>query len=459
MTLPTDTHATPEVRRVYQNVLEEASRSGERYVSLIRIMMCSLLLLRQVLMEQAELQSGEAKAWVAIGCLVFTLGYSVVVVMAPHLIQRVLPRLRTQLLVSATLDVLVLVVSLLGTILSPTTFYGGFLALPYPMLFLVAMILLGLRLDPKVLWYGIGLNFIGMSALVITDYVLWPERIRYDASYPTFVFVMFLGQAGVTAFLTHRVEKLVARSAQQLTDAERMRQRFGAYLSDEIAEATLAGREIEMGGSRQQVAILFSDLRGFTSYSEKLEPDALVTELNAYFEAMVSEIQAEGGVVDKYIGDSIMAVFGAPHAKVDDAARALRAASRMRLALDRHNGARATQGLPPLRQGIGVHYGWVIAGNIGTTSRPQYTVIGDAVNLCSRLESSTKLHDVQILVSKDVVLAATSHQEGLPHDLEPLGTIEVRGRAQKIEVFALDRLSDDISSHKSEAPHVHPPDA
>ena len=151
---------------------------------------------------------------------------------------------------------------------------------------------------------------------------------------------------------------------------------------------------------------------------------------------MVAEIAAEGGVVDKYIGDAIMAVFGAPLGNEDDAARALRAAAAMHRALHTHNEARAARDLPPLSQGIGVHYGWAIAGNIGTRDRPQYTVIGDTVNLCSRLEGATKETHVSVLASSEVVTAARAQSDDLP-PFAPLGTIQVRGRTSPVHVFAV----------------------
>jgi adenylate cyclase len=144
----------------------------------------------------------------------------------------------------------------------------------------------------------------------------------------------------------------------------------------------------------------------------------------------------EGGVVDKYIGDAIMAVFGAPRSSPDAAARALRAAQGMSRALEAHNAARAAKGLPPLKHGIGVHFGPVIAGNIGTQTRTQYTVIGDAVNLGSRLESATKELGVELLVSRELRDAALASAAALPA-LRPCGQIMVKGREQAVEVFTL----------------------
>jgi adenylate cyclase len=147
---------------------------------------------------------------------------------------------------------------------------------------------------------------------------------------------------------------------------------------------------------------------------------------------MVGVVMSEDGVVDKYIGDAIMAVFGAPVPKAGDAVNAVRAAVRMRRGLVELNERLRARGLPPLRTGIGIHTGEVVAGNIGSERRMEYTVIGDAVNLASRLESSTKELHVDVLVSqdtydlvKDVVVA------------RPVKEITVKGRAQPVMTYAI----------------------
>jgi len=163
-----------------------------------------------------------------------------------------------------------------------------------------------------------------------------------------------------------------------------------------------------------------------------MDPEQIVSELNEYFEAMVAAVTAEGGVVDKYIGDSIMAVFGAPRQHPDDATRAVRAAYGMEKALEKLNASRARRGWAPLRHGIGVHYGPAVAGNIGTTQRAQYTVVGDTVNVAARLESCTKEVGVPVLLSQAVVerLAGTN----VPL-LKRLADVKARGREERIAVY------------------------
>jgi adenylate cyclase len=182
--------------------------------------------------------------------------------------------------------------------------------------------------------------------------------------------------------------------------------------------------------------VLFSDLRGFTRYSEKISPERLVSELNAYLDVMVTVVRKHGGMVDKYIGDAIMVVFGLPEPQPDAPLRALRAAAEMQAALLVHNADRERRGLPPLQQGIGVHHGHAIAGNIGTEDRLQYTVIGDVVNLASRLESVTKERGVSSLFSQDVVDAAQATGQETP-PLAAAGSVQARGRDGSIEVYTL----------------------
>ena len=150
---------------------------------------------------------------------------------------------------------------------------------------------------------------------------------------------------------------------------------------------------------------------------------------------MVRVIRQHGGVVDKYIGDAIMVVYGIPKQLGDEATRAVRTAAGMQSALTELNKTRAKRGLPPLRQGIGIHYGTAVAGNVGTLERLQYTVVGDTVNYASRLEAATKELGVEVLLSEEVVKRASD--EGCSLVLEAMTDIEVRGRPGKHRVFSV----------------------
>jgi adenylate cyclase len=214
-----------------------------------------------------------------------------------------------------------------------------------------------------------------------------------------------------------------------LRERDKLRVTMGKYMTEEVLQHVLAG-EVELGGKTLDLTILFCDLRDFTTFSEKRDAQELVGLLNEYFTEMVDCVMAEGGVVDKYIGDNIMAVFGAPVTRPDDALRAVRASVRMRDALARLNERFVARGIDKLRFGIGLHSGEVVAGNIGSAKRMEYTVIGDAVNVASRLESKTKELGADIVISE-----ATHARIGGEIQAEAIGEIHVKGRTQPVKIY------------------------
>jgi len=214
-----------------------------------------------------------------------------------------------------------------------------------------------------------------------------------------------------------------------LQERDKLRSTFGKYMTEAVMEHLMAGK-VQLGGESLKVTILFSDIRSFTTLSEKMEAHALVALLNEYFTDMVSVIIREDGVVDKYIGDAIMAVFGAPVQRKDDPLRAVRAAVFMRTGLKKLNVRLKERGMAPIRTGIGIHTGDVVAGNIGSEQRMEYTVIGDAVNLASRLESNTKEVGADILISEDTYQAVKDHVE-----VRKVRELTVKGRVQPVMTY------------------------
>lgn len=217
-----------------------------------------------------------------------------------------------------------------------------------------------------------------------------------------------------------------------LKERDNLRVTFGKYMTASLADHILRG-EVKLGGETLRATILFTDIRGFTTLSEHMEPQALVALLNEYFTRMVAIILEEGGVVDKYVGDAIMAVFGAPIPDPADADRAVRSAIRMRASLAELNESLAERGLPRIETGIGIHTGDVVAGNIGSEQRMEYTVIGDAVNVASRLEGMTKSVGAPIIVSAETESALRQSVA-----LRRVGEVQVRGRTEPLSVFAID---------------------
>jgi adenylate cyclase len=203
--------------------------------------------------------------------------------------------------------------------------------------------------------------------------------------------------------------------------------------------------QVQLGGETLTATILFSDIRSFTSISEKMDAKQLVSLLNEYFTEMVDVVIKEDGVVDKYIGDAIMAVFGAPVPKKDDAVHAVRAAVGMRKALAALNEKLKQRGMKPIRTGIGIHTGEVVAGNIGSEKRMEYTVIGDTVNLASRLESSTKELGTPVLVSQDTYDLVKDHV-----DARPVKEITVKGREKPVMTYEILGLKGEALAPRSE---------
>jgi adenylate cyclase len=218
---------------------------------------------------------------------------------------------------------------------------------------------------------------------------------------------------------------------QGLKERDQLRDTFGRYVTRQVADHLMKGNQA-LGGELVPVTVLFSDIRSFTSISETMEPRALLNFLNEYFTGMVESVMHHHGVVDKFIGDAIMAVFGAPVPTPEDPLHAIKAALEMRARLAKLNELFKERGLPEIRTGIGLHSGQVVAGNMGHTERMEYTVIGDAVNLASRLESMTKELGCDVVMSEDLYKQVENDVEA-----EALHRIKVKGREQDVMVYRL----------------------
>lgn len=206
---------------------------------------------------------------------------------------------------------------------------------------------------------------------------------------------------------------------------------FSRFVSRDVYEQLLdSPQRAALGGTRRDMTVLFSDIRGFTTLAEQADPEATVATLNEFFTRMVPIVFAHGGTVDKFVGDMIMALFGAPLDDADHADHAVGAALAMCAELDRLNAGRAAAGLPPLDIGIGINSGDMVAGLIGSERILSYTVIGDAVNLGSRLEGANKQYGTRLIISE-----TTRQRLRKRYDMRPLGEITVKGRSQPVSIF------------------------
>jgi class 3 adenylate cyclase/CHASE2 domain-containing sensor protein len=289
-------------------------------------------------------------------------------------------------------------------------------------LLLGALAYFGLRLSA---WRTVILVLLSIQASALAAYLLFKQNLLFPVAHL---------QAGMLVVL-------VCTSLLRLTREERERKRigqmFGRYVSPQVVKTLLASPELpELGGQSRQISVLFSDIRNFATYSEKLSAREVVELLNAYLERACGVLLAEGATIDKFIGDAVMAEFGAPLAQADHARRALRAAVALRaVAVEFRSWVErrfAGRDLPEFDIGIGVHSGEAVIGNIGSSVRMEYTAIGDTVNIASRLEGQTKETGAHILASRDTVsMFGGELTTGALHHLT------VKGRAAPVEAFEI----------------------
>ncbi len=194
---------------------------------------------------------------------------------------------------------------------------------------------------------------------------------------------------------------LFNKMVRGLEEREKIKDAFGKFVNKEVAEKALKG-EIKLGGEKKQCAVFFSDLRGFTAMSEKMKPEEVVEYLNRYFTLMVDCVEKTNGVVDKFIGDAVMATWGSVISVGNDAENAVNGALLMRKALIEFNKYNRKHGHPIAKFGCGINYGEVVAGQIGSEKKLEFTVIGDTVNLTSRIEGLNKPFATDILISQDL---------------------------------------------------------
>ncbi|MEQ1875335.1 MAG: adenylate/guanylate cyclase domain-containing protein [Bdellovibrionia bacterium] len=299
-------------------------------------------------------------------------------------------------------------------------------------------------------------------AQVSKDVILEPAReirrkIMEIASYVMFIAFFFIFLFSIT--ITTPIEKLVvmarevargnfdakagvrskdevgelARAFEDMTvglkERDKIKNVFNKFHGSSVTEDLLQG-DLSLGGSNKEVTVFFSDIRDFTKFSEGHTPEEVVNMLNEYFGIMVGIINKNHGVVDKFIGDAIMAVWGAPKSTGNDQHNAVKACIEMRIALNELNERRGVRGQTPIKIGIGIHSGRAISGTIGSSERMEYTVIGDTVNTTSRIEASTKAFGTDLLVS-----AVTAGALEGKFVFEYAGAAEVKGKAEPLKMF------------------------
>jgi adenylate cyclase len=202
------------------------------------------------------------------------------------------------------------------------------------------------------------------------------------------------------------------------------------YMSKAVVDQLLDKGDAVLGGTGREVSVLFSDIRGFTALSERLGARETVAMLNEYFTDMVDVVYEYNGILDKYIGDMIMAVFGSVLASEEDADNAVTVGSRMLVALRELNGRRLAEGHEPIRIGVGISTGYCVAGNIGSPKRLEYTVIGDRVNLAERLQNANKYYGTSVLICQPTAARLKRAMK-----IRELDLIRVRGINAPVSIF------------------------
>ena len=287
---------------------------------------------------------------------------------------------------------------------------------------LLAAIAIVLRTSP---WWALCAMIAGALLALGAGYVSFQKFWLFPAAHLQLgLLVGFLGVLGL-------------RLTREERDKARIRNMFEGYVSDDVVNMLLSsGQKLDVGGQAMYITVLFSDIRNFTTITEKLSAHETVEFLNVYFERVINVITAEGGRIDKFIGDAVMAEFGVPYPFVDHPARALRAAAGMRAVAEDFKGWMRTRfpdrNLPAFSVGIGLHTGNAVVGNLGSVKRMEFTAIGDTVNVASRLEGETKTMSCVIVASAQTVHAAGDMVVTGRHD-----KLQVKGRAEPVEVYEI----------------------
>jgi adenylate cyclase len=272
-------------------------------------------------------------------------------------------------------------------------------------------------------------SLVGLTLLLVgANFACFLNGVRLALAYPLALVVV---QGAATVAQQYLAEERVARQ---------MRRMFSSYVTERVVDQLIANPEMaRLGGERREVTILFSDIRGFTTFSEKHPPEEVVGTLNEYLAAMTEVIFRWEGTVDKFIGDAILAFWSAPLVQEDHAERALRCALHLCGRLDELNAAWSAAGRPTLEFGIGINTGEVLVGNIGAEGKKMdYTVIGDQVNLCSRVEGLTKKYQTRILITASTLerLRPLFENKGFGHlTVQGIETVAVKGKEEAVRVY------------------------
>lgn len=228
----------------------------------------------------------------------------------------------------------------------------------------------------------------------------------------------------------NQIKEYAFQSVLAQKKEERIKTMFQKYVPQDVVNSIVSNPDSALIGKNANITVLFSDIRSFTTISETMQPDVLVDSLNRYFSVMVNIIYKRKGIIDKYIGDAIMAIFGAPKEYGDDVQQAVLSGIEMLDNLDVFNKQQREKGLKEFNIGIGINFGPVTVGNIGTSHKMDYTVIGDAVNLASRLEGLTKEYHTKLIISEGTYNAVKDY-----FYVREIDRVRVKGKLKPVKIF------------------------
>ncbi|MBI5845935.1 MAG: adenylate/guanylate cyclase domain-containing protein [Deltaproteobacteria bacterium] len=303
---------------------------------------------------------------------------------------------------------------------------------PLVMMYFLFIGMAALRLRPRLCLF--------MGAVACLEYLILsmrlfnenPEKIGQSFFYLMGLHIdralMLLLFGAAMAFVSRQIRRRMEAALASVLEQDRITGVFGRHVSYAVAEKLL--EKGKAAPEQREVAVLFLDIRGFSLLSEKMSPDDLMDYLNGLFLPLIEIVERHKGIINKFLGDGFMAVFGAPLNSPDYCENAVAAALEMQGAVER---TVREQGLPETRIGIGIHAGAAVCGVLGSESRGEYTVIGDTVNVAARVESLNKALGTAVLISREVLSRLSSP----PANARPLGPVPVPGRTGSVELFAL----------------------
>ncbi|MHA2061700.1 MAG: adenylate/guanylate cyclase domain-containing protein [Candidatus Sifarchaeia archaeon] len=292
----------------------------------------------------------------------------------------------------------------------------------------------GLRFDFKLSLYCAVASVMILIGFTLYDYHGQMITHPYLVMFSVFKGIILLGIALVSGYIGKSAKKIIIQNYKEQEEKNYLKNIFGKYVTPEIRDKILDGR-IPLNGERTEATVLFADLRDFTPFVEKNDPEEVIKSMRTYFTAMQKVIRKHQGLVLQYVGDEIEAAFGVPLSCDAHANEAVMAALEMKKSLEELNSSRLKEGKTPFRHGIGIHTGELLAGNTGSEDQPSYALIGDTVNLASRLQGLNKEFGTEIIIS-----AATRKRLDDSFNLKRLPATKVKGKSGTETLFALDGI-------------------